>query len=995
MFLAGRNDELARLVAAGGHSAGGGVRAVTVSGPVATGKTALLHAFCDVVADTCDGTLLLRATCHPTERDFAFGVVRQLLHDAALDGPEADVVARLLEDASYTAAFAEAGAPGGLMARAVQDLCAVFAGLARRRAVVVCVDDVRHCDPVSLDVLVRLIRRTRSARVLVVLTEREYGVRTPSYSDFAAELDREPEHVRIRLGVLSRAAVSVVLAERLGAATAARLAAETHALSGGNPLLVNALLDDLGATRADRFRRTATLAAGDAYGRALVGCLHRLDPIALSAAQGLAILGESGSGAADLAELTGLEPSGAAAAVRALHDAGLVEAGHFRDPRARTAVLDTMPRGEREAGHARAATLLHGDGGSASAVARHLMAAGEFRAPWAVPTLRAAAEDAFGEGTVGQAVACLKLAERLAADERERASVKALFVGLEWLVNPTAAARHVPWLGQAVRDGSLTGPDALGCARYLAWFGRPDEAQAAIEASLLPGDPNASVGEAPAEVRAARARLRFWYPDPEPRIAHARSLPALPATLGRVEGLDLLTSVMAGGPAGEDRCREVESRVESILRTVRLDDTTVESLTSALTALVYADRAADARAWCTTLLERAASRHSPVAHALFAGLLAEICVRQGDLPDAEEYGRLALTRIHPAGWGVAVGVPLAARITSAVARGDLDAAARHLELPVPGAMFRTPAGLHYLHACGRYNLATGRLDAALHDFTTCGRLMTAWGADLPGIVPWRVHAARAHIALGGHEAARELLVQQMAFALPDTSRTRGLALAAWAELHDLPQRPALLWQAIDELRDAGDRLELAGVYASLSGTYRDLGDFGRARRAAARAAHLTATCQARPPDTALPLPGRLAAVPDPGATDPRDAERTAGESAHERPREWTDGVPEVPGTDAPEESPVGRRTPHTAPGSAPPRRAAEPPTADDATGVALSGAERRVAALAAQGHTNREISRRLFITVSTVEQHLTRVYRKLGVARRLDLPSWLETHIAG
>jgi DNA-binding CsgD family transcriptional regulator len=55
----------------------------------------------------------------------------------------------------------------------------------------------------------------------------------------------------------------------------------------------------------------------------------------------------------------------------------------------------------------------------------------------------------------------------------------------------------------------------------------------------------------------------------------------------------------------------------------------------------------------------------------------------------------------------------------------------------------------------------------------------------------------------------------------------------------------------------------------------------------------------------------------------------------------------------------------------------------------LSDAERRVAALAADGYSNREISAKLYITVSTVEQHLTRVYRKLNVSRRADLPSRL------
>ncbi|MGW4248793.1 helix-turn-helix domain-containing protein, partial [Nocardia sp. NPDC004722] len=51
----------------------------------------------------------------------------------------------------------------------------------------------------------------------------------------------------------------------------------------------------------------------------------------------------------------------------------------------------------------------------------------------------------------------------------------------------------------------------------------------------------------------------------------------------------------------------------------------------------------------------------------------------------------------------------------------------------------------------------------------------------------------------------------------------------------------------------------------------------------------------------------------------------------------------------------------------------------------LSPAERRVAELAALGNRNRDIAEVLDITTSTVEQHLTRVYRKLSVARRSEL----------
>jgi DNA-binding NarL/FixJ family response regulator len=44
-----------------------------------------------------------------------------------------------------------------------------------------------------------------------------------------------------------------------------------------------------------------------------------------------------------------------------------------------------------------------------------------------------------------------------------------------------------------------------------------------------------------------------------------------------------------------------------------------------------------------------------------------------------------------------------------------------------------------------------------------------------------------------------------------------------------------------------------------------------------------------------------------------------------------------------------------------------------------------VAELAASGRTNREVAAQLFTTTGTVEVHLTRTYRKLGVRSRTEL----------
>jgi DNA-binding NarL/FixJ family response regulator len=52
---------------------------------------------------------------------------------------------------------------------------------------------------------------------------------------------------------------------------------------------------------------------------------------------------------------------------------------------------------------------------------------------------------------------------------------------------------------------------------------------------------------------------------------------------------------------------------------------------------------------------------------------------------------------------------------------------------------------------------------------------------------------------------------------------------------------------------------------------------------------------------------------------------------------------------------------------------------------ALTPSERRVAALAAAGGTNKAIAQQLFVTPKTVEVHLSNTYRTLGISSRSEL----------
>ena len=65
---------------------------------------------------------------------------------------------------------------------------------------------------------------------------------------------------------------------------------------------------------------------------------------------------------------------------------------------------------------------------------------------------------------------------------------------------------------------------------------------------------------------------------------------------------------------------------------------------------------------------------------------------------------------------------------------------------------------------------------------------------------------------------------------------------------------------------------------------------------------------------------------------------------------------------------------------------------EDDEGAALTRREREILSLVAEGHSNRELARMLWVTEQTVKFHLSNIYRKLDVSNRTEASRWAHKH---
>jgi DNA-binding NarL/FixJ family response regulator len=909
---------------------------VLIRGPVGTGKTELLRA----VARKADeaGARFLAADAVYAEHPAPLSALRQIFEVADLASDELSSYSWLLDDAALAAAPRDPAAARDLAAaRDPAAACDPAAGVAElvaaplrksladkllkmseEQPLVVGFDDAHLMDMASLECLVSIVRRINRARVLVVLVDS--GSVRRSRPQVWAELLSQPNSRHIQVGPLSEQGVAEILSSQPGPPDCWQPSL-VHRLTGGNPRLVRALIEPYCVTPP----QMPVPGIGSLLAPAVMTCLYRGDAVLLRLAKAIAVLDDAPS-APLLGEMLDLSGESIAWAIAAATEAGLLKDMRLRHKHVGVAVLDATSQRERADLHRRAADVLHRRGAQATAVARHKIAAQHVDESWSLPVLRDAAEQALEADDVELAMDCLRLAERAATDNAQRADIRSAFVRVKWRLDPAMAEREMLELLGDAKAGRLRGEDTLALVNHLAWYGR------LAEAAELFGQLASSAASFSSELAAAMhgtaARLAYYYPGTFrssmlSRAGDGTGGPERPCLTTATQTLHVRFARAMEAVLTEGFTAEVLADAQAVLQQTRLTDATFESALSALDALAQARCLAETAFWCDSLLRQAQERHAATWCARLEATRAMISFRQGNLLDAEEHAKASLARVSAKGLGIHVGVPLSVLVLVAIRAGNYDEALSHLSAPVPSAMFETPVGLHYVRARGRYYLARHSYRAAMEEFEACGNLMIKWGIDLPELVPWRSDLAEGRLCAG--DPARDLIIDQLNRLSPGDSRTRGRSLRLLAATSELRKRPHILREAISALGDSGDRLELADALTDLGRAQRSLGEYTQARISAERARQAVTGTSPRCTGVAVP-------------SDGAEQETSSAE--------------------------------------------------DEAESVVLklSDAERRVASLAARGYKNHQIASKLFITVSTVEQHLTRAYRKLEISRRADLP---------
>ena len=920
-----RERELAVLARLVESAAAGEAHAVLVEGPAGIGKSRLLAELRRLASEA--GFQVLQARGGELEREFPFGVVRQLLEPALTD-PAARERALAGAAASAAPVFEPVDASGEAASDAsfatLHGLYWAVVNLSAEAPVVLAVDDLHWADRPSLRFLVYLARRLEGLPVLLAASLRP--AEPDADTALLGELAHEPLTELVRPPALSGEAVAGLVRARLGEEADDAFAAACHAASGGNPLLLNELLK---ALDADRVRpEAANVGLVEEIGpraasRAVLVRLARLPETAVEVARAIAVLGD-GADLTAVAALTGRSDEDVATATASLARAEILRFEPplgFVHPLVRAAVYHDVPPGERELRHEQAAAMLATAGARAEQVAAHLLAVPGRGEPARAEVLTRAAEEALRKGAPESAVAYMARALDETTGAAERGSLLLHLGQAETRVDGPAATEHLRQALDLVEQPLERAQAAAALARTVLFTGTPEETRrlARLAAGELP--PGAGDLRLRLEALELFAAMFGSAPEHAERLdAYFEEPPSGPGTgANMLLGLAAWHGALYGRPAAE--CVAIAQRA--------LEDGTLVADEGSLLAfpptvvLTIADHPEALSAW-DVIRARLNSRGSLFSaggvhvwrgHTLW--LRGEVQEALGELSSARE----VLDLWGDPGEGVTYSNSLLANVL--LERGERDQARAVLERSgyPTGKSERALLGLR---AWARLAWMDGDAEGAIRILDDAAARLE--GRDNPSHpLPWRSQKALALERLGRRGEAVELASAEV-----EAARRWGAAGAIGAALRAqglVANDVELLEEAAATLESSAARLEHAKALAALGAALNRADRVQEAREPLRRALELAELC---------------------GAPPVVERARTELHAAGVRPRSAALSGP-----------------------------------------AALTRSERRVAGLAAEGQTNRDIAQTLFVTPKTVEVHLSNTYKKLGIGSRRELQSAL------
>jgi DNA-binding CsgD family transcriptional regulator len=925
-----RDAELRRLEETLGVAEAGSGSLTLIESAAGVGKSSLLAQACERAREA--GFLVLAAKADELERSFAFGVAIQLFAEPARQVAEGDPnvfagAAQLAMPLLERGAPPPPGSDPNPAFPLLHGLHWLTASLAERAPLLITVDDAHWSDPLSLRFLAYLTQRAEALPVAIALTIRTGEPMEPEDEKLLARLRDHPFASAIALSPLGEASVRELVVRALPDADPP-LQVACYEATGGNPFLLHELLATAREQEAISAPGVATLHP-EAINNSILVRLGRLGEDASRLAVAVAVLGPAA--AAQLStELAGLDPEAATAAADALIAAQILSPGPpltFVHPIVREVIYADLAPGRRRQEHASAARLLHESDRPAQEVAPQLLAAGPVGEAWAPGVLREAAGQALGRGAPATAVRLL----RQAIEEAERRNDPALLLELGRAAD-SAALEHLEAARAAAREPQARAmvAGALGQARYV--LGQTREAFESIREALAQIPPGKG-GPPEAEL--------LWY-----GLAAGRIAPDL------VDEVPALLEPAREGPGGSPTSAEIVRRAclafDALLRGDREaavrefdwvqaragEEGTAAALPPSARASIWfclwlLGRYGEARAVLDREVERATRRGSLFELGPCLEARLGVSWARGDVNDCLADVE-TLLGLNEEGWETAT-VPTRTIAAEMLLERDDQAGAVEVLAPAEAVESRLPGTSGWLwlpYGRARLAIAAGDWSAALEQALEAGERLLAIEAPGPDYLPWRSLAARAAARLGETERALSLAEEELGLARSAGSpRATGVALAALGAIRGADEGLQLLDEAVEVLDSTEAELEPARARLELGVALH------RARRQ--REAR-------RPLEEALDAARRL------GST--HLAERALSELRA-----------------------AGGR----------PRRAA-------LSGVeSLTPSERRVAEMAAQGMSNREIAEALFLTRRTVETHLTHVYSKLEIGSREELPAAL------